>query len=593
MMKRLFTTFLCALLLLAVPALAQEGAHDKTITHAKSLLTEVFGYTQQEADAFEFTVTETDTQWLVEFSPKEHPEWIYTGAFNKADDKFAGSSTPFHTSYNEYPGENGIRDTLRDAEKNHWFSQWNDASKAAFGDKMQKMNISINYALQAGLTDKNYTAAQALDDFFFSCYGERYMWSPAVYQWRDEVLKANSLSLVPEAFNISTRQGIHTRTVQDRGTASPFTATEFLGEIPPELTQAFTHPKLEGWTSLCGAVLTADESVKTPLPEERGLAAFAKGDERLLVALYRESPADAWSVSPVGVKALFPNRDFFITYDGQKHQFVIEYPISGFESESFGCEFVFMVRKVYPQPMCRLIEYRRSNRETGSGVIIDSDGGQMQAGAYWYHVITYQPGSTAKEEIVPAIFPGYLDYVDAAQFPKSAEECHTASAQSFTLPDGYGVTQGVHLRAETSSHSADLGMYEPGTLVQVLETLPGDPYPWYRVRVGLLEGYMSSTYVTYGSSADIAGALLHKPLNVAKAKKACALKKGTGWLDGPVMDITAGTKMHVIATCGDWLHVVIPQGEIGWAMDVKGTYGYVKASDVVQAGSSIQLDWME
>lgn len=594
MMKRLIPAFLCTLLMLAAPALAQQNADNKPITSAKSLLTEVFGYTQEEADAFKFTATETDTEFKVDFSPREHPEWIYTGTFSKADGKFTGSSTPFHTNYSKFPGENGIRDTLRSAEKNRWFAQWNDASKAAFSDMMQKSGITPVYALQAGLKDLNYTAAQAVDDYFVSCYGEKYNWPPAVYQWRDAVLSANSLTLVPAAFDISSRRGIHSRSVEDRGTAWTFTATEFLGEVPTELAQAFSHPRLEGWTSLCGALLTVDKSEKKTQPVERGLAAFAMGEERLLVALYRKSPTDAWSIAPVGGNALLKSRDFFITYDGQKHLFIIEYPISGFESESFGCELLFMGGADYTQPMCKFNGYRRTNRETGSGVIIDSEGGQMQAGAAWYHIISYQPGSTAKEEIVPAIFPGYLDFIDAAQFPKSAEECKKAAAQSFTLPEGYGITSGVHLRAQASSHSADLGMYEPGTLVKVLETLPGSEYPWYHVRAGLAEGYMSGSYVTYGSSASLADALaVSKPLHVAKAIKACALKKGTGWLDGSVMDLDAGTKMHVIAVVGDWLHVVIPQGEPGWMMDINGTDGYVKASDVLQAATSMQLDWME
>lgn len=594
MMKRLFTTFLCALLLLSAPALAQENADDKPIISAKSLLTEVYGYTQEEADTFEFTVTETDMQWHVEFCPKEHPEWIYKGSFDKPGGSFAGSSTPFHTNYSKYPGENGIRDTLRGAEKNHWFTQWNDASKAAFSEMIQKNGITPVYALQAGLQDKNYTAAQAIDDYFVSCYGEKYEWPPAVYQWHDEVLAANGLTLVLTAFDISSRRGIHTRVVKDRGMSWTFTATEFLGETPSGLTQAFAHPKLEGWTCLCGALLTVEKPEKNSQLMERGLAAFAKGEERLLAALYRKSPADAWSVSPVGGNALLKNRDLYISYDGQKSAFIIEYPISGFDSECFRCQLAFSGRANYTQPLCKLIDYSRTNRENGSGVIIDNDGGKLQAGVYWYHIITYQAEKPAKEEIIPAIFPDYLDFIDAAQFPKSAEECQQAAAKSFILPEGYGITSSVHLRAQTSSHSADLGMYEPGTLVKVLETLPGNEYPWYHVRAGLAEGYMSSNYVTYGDSASIADTVsISTPLHVAKTKKACALRKGTGWLDGTVMDLNAGTKMHVIAVVGDWLHVVVPQGEPGWMMDVNGTDGYVKASDVLQAGTSLQLDWMD
>ncbi len=592
-MTKRFILLLCALLMLALPALAQEGArYDKPIMGAISNLTEVYGYTLEEAEAFNFTVTETDTEWHVQFSPKEHPNWIYTGAFRKPDGGFIdGSSTPFHTSYRKYPGEGGVRDVLNAALQNRWFVEWNEEAKSAFGDMMLKRNINPSYALQSGLANKDYPAAQAVDDFFISCYGEKYEWPPVLFEWRDQVLAENGLTIEPVAADPATRQGIQTRTMRAGDGTWTYTVTEFLGEIPAELFQAFSHPKLEGWTGLCGALLTFDGPSQASLPAERGLAAFAKGEERLLVALYRKSPSEGWSVALVGEKALLKNRDFFIACDGQGLSFIIEYPISGSESESFECQLVYMGGPGDPQPMCRLKAYRRLSRETGSGVVIDS--GELQGGSHWYHITTYQPDRPAQEENVPVLAPDYLDYIDAAQFPKSAEACRQAAAEAFTLPQGYGVVSGVHLRAETSSHSADLGMYETGALVQVLETLPGDPSPWYRVRAGQVEGYMSSSYVQYGNSADVAGTISRYPLRVAKVKQDCALKKGTGWLDGKIMDLSAGTKMHVIATKGDWLHVMIPQVEIGWVMDVKGTDGYVKASEVVQAATPIRLDWLE
>ena len=594
-MARRFLVLLCALFMLALPALAQEGTrYDKPIMGAISNLTEVYGYTLEEAEAFDFTVTETDSQWQVQFSPKEHPEWIYTGAFRKPDGGYiSGNSTPFHTNYRKYPGEGGIRDVLNAALQNRWFVEWSEAARSAFVDMMLRMNITPSYALQSGLANKDYPAAQAVEDFFLSCYGDRYGWPPVLYQWRDEVLAKNGLVLEPASSDPASRQGIQTRTMRTGDGTWTYTVTEFLGEIPAELSQAFSHTMLEGWTGLCGALLTFNGSSQASLPADRGMAAFAKGEERLLVALYRKSPSEGWSVAPIGEKALLKNRDFFIACDGHELLFIIEYPISGSESESFECQLVYMGGTGDPQPICRLMAYRRINRETGSGVVIGSGSGWPQGGNYWY-ITTYQPDHPAQEENVPAFVPEYLEYIDAEQFPKSAESCRQAAAGAFTLPEGYGVVSGVHLRAQTSSHSADLGMYETGALVQVLKTLPGDPSPWYRVRAGQVEGYMSSSYVQYENSADAAGMLFrYVPLRVAKVKQDCALKKGTGWLDGKIIDLSAGTKMHVIATKGDWLHIMIPQGEIGWVMDVNGTDGYVKAAEVVQAATPIRLDWME
>ena len=85
----------------------------------------------------------------------------------------------------------------------------------------------------------------------------------------------------------------------------------------------------------------------------------------------------------------------------------------------------------------------------------------------------------------------------------------------------------------------------------------------------------------------------YKPLTVAANRRPTSLKKGTGWLEGTAAELEAGTKMHVLCERGDWLYVVVPRDEISWLMDLDGTYGYVRATDVEQAATAIQLDWME
>ena len=51
--------------------------------------------------------------------------------------------------------------------------------------------------------------------------------------------------------------------------------------------------------------------------------------------------------------------------------------------------------------------------------------------------------------------------------------------------------------------------------------------------------------------------------------------------------------MRVIMEKDDWLYVVVPREEYHdtWMMDVNGTYGYVKKSDVSIGTLEIQLDW--
>jgi len=141
--------------------------------------------------------------------------------------------------------------------------------------------------------------------------------------------------------------------------------------------------------------------------------------------------------------------------------------------------------------------------------------------------------------------------------------------------------------AQTSSRSKDLGDYNPGTIVEILGMKNGDPYDWYHVRVGSVEGYMSSVYVDYEGSVCMMTPLTGTPLPVGEAKENIKLRQNKGVLNTglfakTVREIPAGTRMHILAETGSWLHVMIPSGEIGWMMDVDGTDGYVKKDEIKQ-----------
>ncbi|MDD3214616.1 MAG: SH3 domain-containing protein, partial [Eubacteriales bacterium] len=322
-----------------------------------------------------------------------------------------------------------------------------------------------------------------------------------------------------------------------------------------------------------------------------GLLIFERDGTRILVMVDRPYHIDSWTAVPVGEKAILQNRDVYIEYESQRNAFAIIYPVSDVESESFGVRLRYNYEM--ETTLCQLVDYQHTNTDTGEGIVIDGEGGELEASQDWYHVTVYKTGEEPKTEVDAALIPPYLDYIDAEAFPKTAEECR--AAVGYTVPEGYGVLCGVHLRAKTSSHSANLGLYHEGTLVQVLGEEPGNPYHWYHVRIGSQEGYMSGIYVNYpGSECAMHPLSQYLPLPVAKAKKDIALKKGTGWFDGTVATLEAGTQMHVLGTRGDWLHVMVPQEEKpGWLMDINGTDGYVKAGDVVQAATSLQLDWLE
>jgi len=618
-MKRI-RALLCALALLcavtaASAAQAQEA--DQAILSAKSLLTEVYGYLQEETDDFDYQVTETNTSWQISFAPKAHPDWVYTGEFRKSDGQFMQSSSPFKTGYVGYPGENGVRDALRSAAQNGWFTQWDAAAKAAFRAELDRQGVTPSDSLLAGLSTDGYTAAQAVEDYFLSCYGPTDAWPDALTAWRDEVLAscgaaadapsgadaaqtdtdaqvdapATDAAADAPAAQVGLLEGLRTRTVTNAKSNRTFTITEFRGETPAMLSQALAHPRLEGWTCLCGALRQGND-IGDHLSYDCGLAAFEKDGVRLLTTMYRLTDSDEWLVAPVSEKALLADRDFDIVYNGDENTFDIEYPVSDTVCEYYRCNILFYTVGNAQQPLCKLMEYRRLDTLDGSGVVIDSQPDRSEA--CWYNVTTTAADGSSATEADPALLSGFLDHIDVSQFPTSAEACREAAQAAPAVPEGYGVTGGVHLRAKTSSHSTDLGTLEHGALVEVLGTLPGDPWPWYQVRTGLLEGYVSSVYMKYDELEPVLNSLTQQqPLCVAKTTRACALKKGTGLFDGKVEQLEAGTMMHVVAVRGKWLYVSIPQGDIDWMMDINGTYGFVKAGNVTQAVTPIQLEWMD
>ena len=52
-------------------------------------------------------------------------------------------------------------------------------------------------------------------------------------------------------------------------------------------------------------------------------------------------------------------------------------------------------------------------------------------------------------------------------------------------------------------------------------------------------------------------------------------------------------RSDVIIENDDWLYVDVPQGEIGFLMDVEGNFGYVRKTDVTFLPAIPGLDWAE
>lgn len=164
--------------------------------------------------------------------------------------------------------------------------------------------------------------------------------------------------------------------------------------------------------------------------------------------------------------------------------------------------------------------------------------------------------------------------------PLTADEARWLEEESRAAFEGTDLCLiwGANLRTEPTSRSRSLGMYHVA-LAQVLGQKPGTEAPWYHVRVGETEGYVSGRYVAF--PADWANF-------VRRASVPCPVAETDG---GPLMadmdgggapcTLEAGRRLLVLAETEDgWLHVFVPEDDLDGTLDQPGTYGYLRREDV-------------
>ena len=544
------------------PVLAEERG---LLPYAMDNLTEVYGYLSDEVKDFVF---EPQADGSLAFWPKAHPGWVYTAFFNAFGQ--VDGATPFHTGYTGYCGENAVRDLLRNIRDNRWIASWSEENKAALLDACLEENVRISTDLYL-----SESAAQALQAFFESCYGPTAGWTDALFELRDSVFAEYGLTAEEWPFHVPGVRRISRRNIYQSDLTRTYTLFE--GEYPDELKAAFSDPHLSGWACFGGA-LSFDESREKPGEGSGfGLAAFEKDGKRQLVQLVFQDAQ--WTAYPLGANALYPTGDYRVTFDTQQNAFAVQYRLSDDETATFYLTPTH-TKKVNADLFYITIEnYEGVNRKTGEAIWIGLGNGGMP---------TWQKELTPDDLPYPvANFTICLGVIPITEFPTTLE-----AARAYTLPgvpEGYVFSAGVNLRTQRSSRSHSYGMLNAGTLLPLLEELPGDPNPWVRTKVGFLEGFVTETYVYTGQPR-------HAQLNAlpaVEAQKEIPLKKGTGLFDGTVQTLPAGTKMHVIIENGDWLYVDVPQGEIEFLMDVDGAFGYVRKADVTFLSTIPGLDWAE
>ena len=567
-MRKIYFLFLLLPLLCCGRAWAEDADLE---ARARSGLTEVYGYTEEETGAFVF---EPCGQYALAYYDPLHPEWTY---LIRPDLKWGGLEdlSPFQLFQT---GEKAVRELLREAAEKDWFRHWSKPGRQALIDAMRARGLSPD----AELETESISAAQAVHLFFVSAYGDSYLWSPAILQWRNEALKQNGLS-VDDVEEYPTGSGEGAAFLQAILPDPDYADTSivyFEGLPPLALREALRDSRLQGWRLISGSMVQSTRSIGSNYASS--LMLFEKDGERLLLLATRDDPQGPWALTPADDKCLLPGRTPRIYYQRSSPYFARGFAIC--YADPGQPSFTFLVRPYQPSvratPLCCIICCAMYDEATQTGWRWESG-----------RLVTYLKNGVQEADSSVPSFPFCLDQLDGDTFPRTADEVRAYAGKS--APAGYGViSSSVHLRAQTSSRSGDLGMFNQGTLIQVEATLPGDPSPWYQVKCGRIGGYVVKNYAQY--PADEAALLpLHTyfPLPVARASQNIYLKRDTGLLSPSVTELPAGSEMHVLLETGGWLYVAVPRGEMDWYMDVNGIYGFVRASEVTQYATLSALRW--
>ena len=556
--KRSVLLFLITVLLLPMITHA-EGINLKS--YAVSNLTEVLGYTAEEAA--QFVYDETDEEKIVFWHP-DHPDWVYTLYIDKRTGEMVGT-TPFDTGYELFRGEKAVRGLLQTIREKGYFANWNPDNRQELIGLLNSYEIWISTELY--FTDDG---GKAVHGFFESCYGPDFAWPEQLCQVYQSILEEYHLTREQEPFHqLGIRKSVHPQTI-----GAVRTVILFEGEIPDDLKSVLNNSHLNGWQCSNGAVILQDWSQCTTLNSKEktgsGLVAFEKDNHRQLVQLYLED--DGWRIVPLGENALLQTGEYRVTFDGIHNSIAVEYILNENERSAF------YLTPAVNGSTCTINAYERLDWSSGEAVWIACFGAGMPT---WNSELFYDGWKYPK-----ARFPQQLGIVPIDLFPVTVKQARENSFPG--LPDDCVLVNGVNFRTQTTSRSRRYGELKPGVMIRVLDVIPGDPNDWIHTRIGALEGYVVSSYT---SRTDYFDLYVSQP--VAKAKKEITLKSGTGWFDSTVGTFPAGTRMHVIMEDGDWLYVDIPRGEMNWLMDPEGTFGYVHKNDIVQASTICQLDWLD
>lgn len=357
-------------------------------------------------------------------------------------------------------------------------------------------------------------------------------------------------------------------------------ATVFDTETPARVQEALAQCGWNASSCLKGALLESISKDKESAPwTDYAMALVALEQEGTPILAFLSCPGgEAWTLETLGAKALLQNREFSITLEdvgmmGVKSlgmRFLVTYPRAEGGTESYG----------FWQGMgpLHVKTYERKDAN-GSGIAILNTYPE-----YGFRVLNLPFTWLSEGDMHMAYLPLWVQWMESiTDFPTDAKQAKRLAEDSWKRFEGtdFAVSYGANLREKPTTRSKTFGQFKDGVLLHVLGEEKGQDAPWYHVRVGREEGWMSGVYVKFPNTTDFAELMWHTPVPVARTLAPCTLWESPEKGAKSVRELPKDAQMHVMAeTEGGWLYVMIPQGDMGWEMDPDGESGYVRAAEV-------------
>lgn len=354
-----------------------------------------------------------------------------------------------------------------------------------------------------------------------------------------------------------------------------YECVDFDGELTGEAQEIFGQLLREGDRVLCGTICkTLYRNFPGVLQKQRALLAVEREGLVLLMGANHDDTQwrtcietdrfiPAGTAFDITTKPAYSNGDILVFGD----------PTIVCGEESYRLE-------VHQNGSVSLRQYERAETD-GSTFILTPGAG--------YSISIEREGEADLPYHEHGMLPDRLAAWTMDMFPKSVTEAKIFLLDyALDMEEDEAFISGGNFREQPTSASRSWGQYS--AKAQILGSRMGTVEPWYNVRVGSLTGWVSANYVVkdpyesvryYGNACGVR--------TVARADGDILLRVLP---DGEtVMNVPAGTLMHVIQENEGWAHVIIPRGEISWLTDWDGTYGFVKLSEVTTGVSIADVQW--